>query len=80
MCRSLNRVITSVYQEKASPAEAGPEWKQFNLWDVTQYSVLSGLIFSVYINNFDLRNALNFDETWNGRRQSIRKGENKTYK
>lgn len=63
MCRSLNRVITSVYEEKASLAEAGPEWKQFNLSDVAQYSVLLGLIFSVYINNLDLRNVLNCDET-----------------
>jgi len=63
MCRSLNRVITSVCEEKASLAEAGPEWKQFNLRNVAQYLVLLGWIFSVYINNFDLRNALNCDET-----------------
>lgn len=59
MCRSLNKVITSVYEEKSSLAEAGPEWKQFNLREVAQYSVLLELIFSVYINNFDLRNAFN---------------------
>lgn len=63
MCRSLNKVITSVYEEKASLAGAGPEWKQFNLRDGAQCSVLSGLIFSVYINNLNLRNVLNYDET-----------------
>lgn len=63
MCRSLNRVITSVYEEKVSLAEAGSEWEQFNLRDVAQHSVLLGLIFSVCINNLDLRNVLNYDET-----------------
>lgn len=52
-----------MYEEKVSLTEAGPEWKQFNLRDIAQYSVLLGLIVSVYINNFDLRNVLNFDGT-----------------
>lgn len=63
MCRSLYRVITSVYEEKASLAEDGLEWKQFNFRDVAQYSVLLGLIFSTNINNVDLRKVLNYDET-----------------
>lgn len=52
-----------MYEVKALLAETGPEWKQFNLRDVVRYSALLGLIFSVYINNLDLRNVLNYDGT-----------------
>lgn len=63
MCRILNRVTTLVYEVKVLLAETGPEGKQFNLRDVLQYSVLLGLIFSVYINNLDLKNVFNYDGT-----------------
>lgn len=40
----------------------GLHGKQFNLGDAAQCSVL-GLIFSANINNLDVRNVLNYDET-----------------